>query len=615
MSVSNPLTNYMKRDFLDYYNAILEDIPVRCPEWTDLTDSDFGIMLVQYFCGLADNLSFYIDRAVNESFLSTASERTSIIKLCKMLNYSLHQRYAAEGTLFIAFNLLPSDTSIPQYALFSTERDLDGTIYYFELQEAFNLYSSVWDVIKSYDDSADTYSANYAIEANTEQDFTPQTTWDTDDCLYFGHMHGFNNISIRVTTPTGSEGIWEYYADGYWTAIGDVVDGTNGFLQSGVVEFAFPYTWDKCTIDNQEMYYVRFRCTEATPLTVGVLNLCKINDLVYDWLELKEGVTVVKEVLGSSTGLANQYFSLAQTGYEEGSLVVEVDEGAGFVEWGLTTEILNESSGEKKYWIEIDENDVITVFFGDNVHGKIPLIGTSNIRATYRTCSGADGNVGYETITQVVTSLPSSSYCINYTAFEGGDDRESIEDARVNAPANLTTNERAVTVDDYAVEAKKVAGVKDAKAYENPDTYIEIWVYILATGSALPSTTLLEEVEAYLDTVKAVGTNVIALSPTVVYINYTIAIDVLPNYELTSIQDTVTETLASYISIENRSLAQDVYVSKIYELLEAIEGINYVSVTEMYKEGDAAILNNVITIDELEIADDLTVSISYSGGG
>lgn len=607
-------TSYMDRDYLDFYTKILEDIPSKCPEWTDNSDSDFGIVLVQYFCGIGDKLSYLIDRAVNESFLSTAEERSSVIKLCKMLNYTLHQRYASTGRIMMAMNLLSGDSSIPAYSQFSTVRDVDGKIYYFENTEEFLVYESVFDVIKSFTYIGSVYGTNYALEGNTEQDFTPQTYFNTDDCLYFGYKHMFNNVSIRVTTPTvGLTGIWEYYMDSEWIGISNIIDGTNAFFVSGDVSFILPALWNKTTLDGVEAYYIRFRVTSVTQVTMGVLNYCKINDLVYDWLTVKEGTLIPDEILGSSTGKSGQYFTLSNTGYEEGSLVIEINEGSGYKVWTPTLEILNEDSGSSKYWIENNASDNITVYFGDDVHGRIPVI-NSPIKATYRICSGKLGNVGYNTITRTVSSISFINAVNNVEIFTGGDDRESIEEARVNASSGLITNQRAVNEEDYALKVKEVSGVKDAKAYLNPDAWKEMWVYVLPEGGGSMSADLEETIQTYIDSVKTAGTEVILKDVQTISINADIFVKIMDNYTATDIQEIVEETYSSLMSMDNRSLAQPVLVSKIYEALEAIDGVDYVSITSLYKEGDSAILNNIIEMAELEIANELNTAFTYSGG-
>lgn len=82
-----PQVDYTSRD----YEAIREDlialIPNFAPKWTNRDPADFGMTIIELFSYLGDELNFYIDRALNESFLSTASQRNSVLQIAKILGY------------------------------------------------------------------------------------------------------------------------------------------------------------------------------------------------------------------------------------------------------------------------------------------------------------------------------------------------------------------------------------------------------------------------------------------------------------------------------------------------------------------------------------------------
>jgi hypothetical protein len=82
-----PQVDYTSRD----YEAIREDlialIPNFAPKWTNRDPADFGMTIIELFSYLGDELNFYIDRALNESFLATASQRNSVLQIAKILGY------------------------------------------------------------------------------------------------------------------------------------------------------------------------------------------------------------------------------------------------------------------------------------------------------------------------------------------------------------------------------------------------------------------------------------------------------------------------------------------------------------------------------------------------
>jgi hypothetical protein len=74
-------------------------IPNFAPQWTSRDSSDFGIVLLELFAYLGDLLNYQIDRAANESFIDTATQRETVIKLANLLGYYPTASVAAKGTV------------------------------------------------------------------------------------------------------------------------------------------------------------------------------------------------------------------------------------------------------------------------------------------------------------------------------------------------------------------------------------------------------------------------------------------------------------------------------------------------------------------------------------
>jgi uncharacterized phage protein gp47/JayE len=80
--------DYTSRDYESIRTDLIARIQEAVPEWTGEDPSDFGLVLVEQFAYLGDLLSYYADRAANESSLSTATRRDSVIALARDLGYS-----------------------------------------------------------------------------------------------------------------------------------------------------------------------------------------------------------------------------------------------------------------------------------------------------------------------------------------------------------------------------------------------------------------------------------------------------------------------------------------------------------------------------------------------
>lgn len=121
-----PQIDYTSRDYLSIRNDLLDLISFYAPTWTSRDPSDLGIAMVELFAYMGDSLNFYIDRAANEGFIGTASQRDSILQLATMFGYSPNKIAAATTTLQFT-NSTSSDKVIPAGTLFAVSAVTSST--------------------------------------------------------------------------------------------------------------------------------------------------------------------------------------------------------------------------------------------------------------------------------------------------------------------------------------------------------------------------------------------------------------------------------------------------------------------------------------------------------
>ena len=98
MSTKLPRTNLSGLD----YGNIIEDIKTLIKEdpkynkyWDNFSDASAGRMLIELFAWIADQLATRIDWVANESFIDTATQKKSIVRLLKLIGYKLSKPKAA----------------------------------------------------------------------------------------------------------------------------------------------------------------------------------------------------------------------------------------------------------------------------------------------------------------------------------------------------------------------------------------------------------------------------------------------------------------------------------------------------------------------------------------
>lgn len=134
MAYEAPLPiDYVTKDYEGFLQYLTGIIPTLLPEWTDLSESDQGMVILQLACYGLHILSYYQDKNFNEAFLVTAKQRESIIKGCRFLGYELDIQEAATSTVtFTKYaDKLNNIVTIPTGTKVSTDPKL-GNVVYFE---------------------------------------------------------------------------------------------------------------------------------------------------------------------------------------------------------------------------------------------------------------------------------------------------------------------------------------------------------------------------------------------------------------------------------------------------------------------------------------------------
>ncbi len=158
----------------------------------------------------------------------------------------------------------------------------------------------------------------------------------------------------------------------------------------------------------------------------------------------------------------------------------------------------------------------------------------------------------------------------NEKAASGGADAEDAAEAARRGPHLFRANDRAVTAQDYEAHARYfgLGKVRARKA-----TWNRVELYVAPSGGGFPSDTLKEDLRAYFDDKRMLTTIVEILDPAyaAVEIEGTLAIE--PYYFAEQVQQKVNQALMNLLAFENVSFEYRLYLSKIYEAMEAIEGV------------------------------------------
>jgi len=305
-----------------------------------------------------------------------------------------------------------------------------------------------------------------------------------------------------------------------------------------------------------------------------------------------QGVTVPNEVIGTSTGEANQIFELADGPVIDKSITIVV----GSSTYQYVPYLIDYNNSDPVFTTYTNAENTTYVLFGDNISGRIPPV-NSQITATYRVGGGTSGNVGANTISYIITNGTSGLTVKNqYISAEdsgaaaGGADRESTDAIRVNAPLSLRSLDRAVATADYAALSVKGGA---AKAVAVADVYTSVTVYAVPFGDkgvtsdgVTPSGTF-NALKTVLNTflIDKIPANTSVTFQPASYVDVLIdaAITCLPQYKQSKIQADVTAALDTLFDIDNVVFNDRITINDITSTINSIEGVAFVELEKLIR--------------------------------
>lgn len=351
------------------------------------------------------------------------------------------------------------------------------------------------------------------------------------------------------------------------------------------------------TKSHQDKRSVRFEYSREQSLKIDCDSLpidAETNKKAYRGVPVEEGRLVRDEIIGHSDGKPNQRFTLAHAGMILRSLgqgqkvnrdiFLLSQLGDNLEDWSLQESLAFSREHQKDYVIEIDEQDRATVIFGDGDFGAIPASG-SVLRATYRVGGGLHGNVAAKSIDTIVDAPQLTLLSIKVSNPEpatGGAERESIEHAVAHAPSVFRSLKRAVTAEDYKALALDFNGVGKVRAEAAGWNLVKL--YVAPEGGGYVSDMLSASLLAYFEDKRPVSTVIEVEDVDYVAIYVTAEIAAKSYYAPEDVKEQVQRVAGDLLAFANVDFAETLYLSKFYEAIEAIAGIEFVTITEFRRE-------------------------------
>jgi len=315
--------------------------------------------------------------------------------------------------------------------------------------------------------------------------------------------------------------------------------------------------------------------------------------------------------------------------------------------WESQRDLLISDRFARHFVVETEEDGRTYLRFGDNTLGKQPNADT-RLCATYRIGNGRSGNVGAESITNILLLsenlaedqrqyLPILKQkkdkeqdekkdqdektiitLYNPLPAQGGVDPEPIEQIRQYAPQAFRVQRRAVTTADYAERAKQYPGVQNAIADRRwTGSWHTIYITVDREEGQSIEGNFRQKLLAFLEEFRLAGHDIEIENPRFVALDVGMTVKVKSGYFQSAIKKALVDAFSKQILANQQkgffhpdrfSFGDPVYLSQVISSAIAVEGVESVNVNrfkrwvESDEQGRRALELGQIAFDLLEIA-------------
>jgi hypothetical protein len=568
MSNSNNVS-YLNKTFSDFKSNLVNYAKTYFPStYNDFSEASPGNMFIEMASYVGDVMSFYIDTQTQENFLIYAKEKENLYALSYAFGYRPKASYAS-STVVDIYQLVPSI--------------INGN----NIEPNYNTYG----LIIPENTSLASSSTGTKFITTEKIDFTDtgstEITFVNDD--YFLFKKSVNAISAEIKTTTFNFTTPQKYQN---VSITD----TN-ILQ----------ILDVLGSDSNKWYEVPYLAQSS--IFNPIANPSYNSDQVPYLLSLQQVPRrFVSRIISDNT--LQLEFGAGLTNYDDEIIIPTPDN----IQLGLVPGISDLSDNYNK----------ASVFF-TRQYGLAPSNTTLQVR--YLVGGGITSNVPSNDITIIDTSnvffkngnpedilstdVLNSVVSTNPNPSSGGRGGDEVEEIRNNALYSYSSQNRAVTKDDYIIRAlslppnygsiSKVYITQDfersiiSETVSSTKNPLALDLYILAYNSnkqlITSSDTLKNNLVTYLNQYRMV-TDAINIKDAF-YINIGINFDItiLSGYNNQDIITNCITALQNYFNIEKWQINQPIIISDIYSTLLTVKGVQSVVKVEIINKQDDTGIN------------------------
>ena len=483
-----PSIDYLAKDFQSFVTALSDFSALRYPLWVERSEADFGMMMMEAMAAVADDLSYSQDRVAAEATLENATQRRSVVRHARLVDYEPGQATAAR--VLLQFDV--DGTTIP-FGLGVGARQPDGSVIAFETGTGLIDPSTLQPAVQQ----------PFVVSPHWNRGILPYWWDDSQRCLdagatelwVLGHGFGFQkgqwlliDTSAETTADPPARELVQLVADSYEDVDPLFTTTPSGFSPPSGTPVTL-LRWGTETAPKQahdltrtvlagnlipatqaKTSRVTFAVDPPSDAPIAVLNLPRavvrtgpngtpqylftLPDGPIAWLQPDDpGILPIPEILVNQPTPQG----LQPWRWLRRLLDAERFDSAFTLDAVKYSPIGKDDAGDTVFDYDGDGGD--TIRFGDGTFGDVPPQGAL-FQVTFRVGGGLAGNVAPDTINLLGPEATGIRSVTNPLAASGGSDAEPSERVKQLAPqAFQAVQYRAVRPEDYSAAAETLPWV------------------------------------------------------------------------------------------------------------------------------------------------------------
>jgi hypothetical protein len=263
--------------------------------------------------------------------------------------------------------------------------------------------------------------------------------------------------------------------------------------------------------------------------------------------------------------------------------------------WQSRCDLLESGPDDRHFVVEVDDDGIAHLRFGDGVLGRQPQAGEF-FRAAPRIGNGPAGNVGRDSIVWLAlkSGLLSGAGLAprNPLTASGGTAPESIAEAKLYAPGAFRAQPlRAIVADDYAMFAARTPQLQGAAcALEWTGSWYEAHVVADPLGREALPRALAARIDADVERYRRIGHDVAVSGACYVPLLIALHVCVLPDFVVAHVEAELRDRfspglrrdgLPGFFHPDRLKLGAPVYASALLAETQAVTGVAHVEVTTL----------------------------------